>query len=195
MSALKNNKEQKQIAVSKAILEIIEKDGLLGVTHSKISRKSKVSRAWIYEYVGKEKTSLVHFAAEELASNFARVEFDLPKNKQELQKNLEEAVQFLFEEVEQNPGLIKLYFRFRGTKNPIGDVIKKYEKQWLDGATKVISSLMHLPKEEASLMAEVIMTLRLGFAHRFVTSAKPKESKERTEKIFKLLHQFFPESI
>lgn len=34
MSASKNKKEDKQLAVSAAILEIIEKGGLLGVTHS-----------------------------------------------------------------------------------------------------------------------------------------------------------------
>ena len=43
------NKEAKGLAVSIAILEIIESEGLLGVTHSKVARKSKVSRAWIYQ--------------------------------------------------------------------------------------------------------------------------------------------------
>lgn len=188
MSVKKNNKEQKQLAVSKAVLEIIEKDGLLGVTHSKISRKSGVSRAWIYEYIGKDKSSLIEFAAENLASDFSRIGLEVPRTKAELENTLNEGIQFLFESAEQDPSLIKLYYRFRGTKNPIGDVIKKYEKQWQDKASKAVSTLLDLPLEEASLLAEFIMTLRLGLAHRFATSAKPEETKERAEKIFKMIH-------
>ena len=189
MSVLQQNrKEQKQLAISKAILEIIEKDGLLGVTHSKISRKSGVSRAWMYEYIGKEKSSLIEFAAEMLAGYFARTQLALPQTKEALQETLNTATDFIFQSTEQDPAIIKLYFRFRGTKNPIGDVIKKYEKEWLNGATKTASSLLQLPQEEASLLAELLMILRLGFAHRFVSSPKPKEARERAEKIFKLIH-------
>lgn len=40
----KNPKEEKQLAVSLAVLEVIEAHGLLGVTHSKVARKAGVSR-------------------------------------------------------------------------------------------------------------------------------------------------------
>jgi len=189
MSASKNTKEDKQLAVSAAILEVIEKDGLLGVTHSKVSRRSKVSRAWIYEYIGKEKSALIEFAAEVFASHFARAKMTtFPKTKAELDHQLQEGVDFLFNSVEISPVVIKLYFRFRGTSNPIGKVIQKYEKQWLAGASKTAIDVLHLPAEQAAIIAELVLTLRLGFAHRFATSTKPVESRERAKKIFDFIH-------
>ena len=189
MSASKNTKQDKQLAVSVAILEVIEKDGLLGVTHSKVSRRSKVSRAWIYEYIGKEKSALIEFAAEVFASHFARAKMTtFPTTKAELEHQLNEGIDFLFASVELSPVVLKLYFRFRGTANPIGSVIRKYEKQWLTGASKTATEVLHLPAEQAAIIAELILTLRLGFAHRFATSTKPAESRERAKKIFDFIH-------
>lgn len=194
MSAPKNTKEDKQLAVSVAILEIIERDGLLGVTHSKVSRRSKVSRAWIYEYVGREKSALIEFAAEVFASHFSRAKMTtFPTTKTELEHQLREGVDFLFNSVELSPVVIKLYFRFRGTPNPIGSVIQKYEEQWLAGASKTAFEILHLPAEQAAIIAELVMTLRLGFAHRFATSAKPAESIERAKKTFDFIHSMFGE--
>lgn len=189
MSVSKNSKEDKQLAVSIAVLEVIEKDGLLGVTHSKVSRKSKVSRAWIYEYIGKEKSALIEFAAEVFASHFSRAKMTVfPKTKSELEQQLKEGVNFLFDSVEISPVIIKLYFRFRGTANPLGHVIQKYEKHWLAGASKTATEILNLPPAQAVNLAELILTLRLGFAHRFATSAKPLEARERAKQIFDFIH-------
>lgn len=190
MSASRNTKEDKQLAVSVAILEVIEREGLLGVTHSKVSRRSGVSRAWIYEYIGKEKSALIEFAAEVLASHFARAQMmDLPKTKAELERQLKEGTDFLFDSIELSPVIIKLYFRFRGTENPIGLVIEKHENQWLSGAAKTAMEVLHLPEEQAVIVSELILTLRLGFAHRFATSTQPEEFQERAKQTLNFIHQ------
>ncbi len=192
MSASRNTKEDKQVAVSAAILEVVERDGLLGVTHSKVAHRSKVSRAWIYEYVGKEKSALIEFAADVFAGHIARVKLTtFPKTKAELGKQLREGVDFLFDSVELNPVVIKLYFRFRGTPNPIGKVILKYEKQWLTGASKTAAEILHLPADQAVLIAELVLTLRLGFAHRIATSVDPADARKQAQKTFDLIHSIF----
>lgn len=181
----KSAKEDKQFAVSAAILEIIEKDGLTGVTHSKVARKSKVSRAWIYEYIGKEKNALVEFAAEVFASHFARAKMtELPKTKSELASRLKEGTDFLFASAALTPVVIKIYFRFRGTENPIGKVIQKYEKQWLGNVSKTIVEVIKIPSEQASILAELVLIFRMGFAHRFATSAEPEGSREKARQVF-----------
>ena len=188
-AANKGNKESKQLAVSVAILEIIESDGLLGVTHSKVSRKSKVSRAWIYEYIGKEKAALIEYGADVFAGHISRVNLtELPKTKEELQKRIKEGVGFLFDSVEMNPVIIKLFFRFRGTSNTVGKVIQKHEKQWLTSATKTLTDVMGLPADQAALVAELILTLRLGFAHRIATSSNTRQARERAESLFNVIH-------
>ncbi len=192
----KSNKEIKRLAVSIAILEVIESDGLLGVTHSKISRKSNVSRAWIYEYIGNEKSALIEFGADVFAGHMARVALvELPKTKESLHLQMKEGVGFLFDSVEQNPLIIKLYFRFRGTANPVGKVIQKYEKQWLENATKTIVAILGLSNDQASLLAETMLTLRLGFAHRVATSSDVKKSRERAETIFNLIQAMATEAL
>lgn len=192
----KSNKEIKRLAVSIAILEVIESDGLLGVTHSKISRKSNVSRAWIYEYIGNEKSALIEFGADVFAGHMARVALvELPKTKESLHLQMKEGVGFLFDSVEQNPLIIKLYFRFRGTANPVGKVIQKYEKQWLENATKTIVAILGLSNDQASLLAEAMLTLRLGFAHRVATSSDVKKSRERAETIFNLIQAMATEAL
>lgn len=184
----KSSKEIKQLAVSIAILELIESEGLLRVTHSKVSRKSKVSRAWIYEYIGKEKSQLIEFGADVFAGYLARVGLkDLPHTKEELQIQIKEGVRFLFDSVEQNPLIIKLFFRFRGTPNAVGKVIQKYEKQWLENATKTVTTILGLPFDQACLLAESMLVLRLGFAHRIVSSSNFRQSRERAETVFDMI--------
>lgn len=195
LSKIKNSKEQKQIAVSKAILDVIEKDGLNGVTHSKVSRKAGVSRSWIYEYIGKEKSSLIEYAAETLANQFARTDMALPKTKDQLDERLKEGIGFLFDSVEVSPGIVKIYYHMRGKKNPIAEVIRKYEKRWLDGATKSISSIFGVDQEQASMIAELILILRLGFAFRVASSEEPQLARSKAEKTFDLIHKLFTASI
>ncbi len=187
MSAI-NTKEQKQLSVSIAALEVIEAEGLGGVTYSKVARKAKVSRAWIYEYIGKEKSALIEYAADVLASHFARVkQTEIPTTRAELERLAEDGTDFLFSSVELNPVIIQLYFRFRGTKNPIGDVILKHEKQWLSKSTKTLVDVLGLPKEQAGLLTEFILTLRMGFAHRVATSKNTDEVRARAKQTFQFL--------
>ncbi len=111
----------------------------------------------------------------------------LPETKEQLQTQLKEGIQFLFDSVERDPVVIKLYFRFRGTENPVGNVIKKYEKSWLENASKSVAEIMGISKEQSVMLAELMLTLRLGFAHRFATSSKPKEVRETAKKIFQFI--------
>lgn len=184
-----NSKKDKQFEVSTAVLEIVEKEGLYGITHSKVSRKAGVSRPWIYEYIGKEKNDLIDFAANELGSYFSRVNItELPKNKTALEKQLKEGVDFLFEATHLNPTAIKLFYRYRGSSNPLGKIIEKYENKWLKGASKTVCEIFELEPEDALLVAEFILTVRLGFAHRLVTSLEPEESEGRAKKTFATIH-------
>lgn len=188
-AANRNSKESKQHAVAVAILEIIEKDGLLGVTHSKVSRKSGVSRAWIYEYIGKQKESLIESAADAIAADLTRAQMTVfPKTRAELERQVAEGTDFLFESTEINPVAIRLYYRFRGTLNPIGRVIQKYEKRWMKDASRTLTEVLEMSPDHAELLSEFMLTLRLGFSHRIATSAKSSGSKESARKIFGFTH-------
>lgn len=184
-----SDKETKRLAVSIAILEVIEKEGVLGVTHSKISRKSGVSRAWIYEYIGKEKAELVEFGADVFAGYFTRSDVvGFPSEKNEIQKQLREGGQFLLETAASNPLIVKLYFKFRGSENSLGAVIQKYEKQWLKGAADALVKTLGVPSSEAEWMAESALTFRMAYAHRVATSKKSDKTRLNADTAFNWVH-------
>lgn len=184
-----NSKKDKHFAVSTAVLDIVEKEGLHQITYSKVSRKSGVSRPWIYEYIGKEKSDLIDFAANELGAYFSRVNItELPKSRAELKKQLSEGVDFLFEATNLNPTVIKLFYRYRGASNPLGKTIEKYEKQWIDSASKTVCEIFGLDSKQGILIVEFILTVRLGYAHRLVTSLDSKETEQRAKDTFETIH-------
>jgi len=188
-----NGKEGKVFAVSVAILEVIDAEGLLGVTHSKVARRSGVSRAWIYEYLGKDKGALIEFAANVFGEYITKAEQNgLPQTRAELVRHLEEDTEFLFDAIAGKPALIGLYFRFRGTANPVGRVIAKYEENWLAHATAMFESGLKLARSEAQMLAEVLLTLRLGLTHRLATAVEPARARARAAEIFARLHERLP---
>lgn len=186
-----SSKEQKQFAVSKAILEVIEKEGIAGLTHSKVARNAKVSRPWIYEYIGKEKNSLAEYAAEILSEHFARAKLaskDLPQTKESLLERLKDGVEFMLQEAEANPTVVKLYYRYRGSPNTLGKVIDKHERLWSKTAAKLLEDIYGLSKERSLQIVEFALTLRMGYAHKVITSKNRKAAKVATLHTFDAIH-------
>ena len=182
-------KSQKYFAVSRAILEIIEKEGEENVTHSRIARLSQVSRPWIYEYMGREKEDLIDVAAEVFGSFFARASTTAePHNACELKALLLDGQEIAFQNIKAEPVIIKLYYRFRGTTNPIGLVIKKYEKHWLDVMSENLMRILNFDDQKALNISRAILTLRLGFYHRVATSSEPDNEIALAKKALDLIH-------
>ena len=183
-----DSKKEKQNAISKAVLEIVELQGLSGITHSKVSRRSQVSRGWIYEYIGKEKDDLAQFAAEVFAQKFAHVGGPMPESHREIRKQLDDGVRYLFDCALSDPVIIRLYFRLRGTTNPIGKIIERYENQWLDSAAKKLVDFVKLPKEQSLRIASLLVALRLGACHRMVSAKDPNTARKHLEGTFNEIH-------
>jgi hypothetical protein len=181
--AQQDTKSQKYFAVSRSILEIIEKDGPASLTHSRLSRQSKVSRAWIYEYMGKEKSDLIEIAAETFSSYFSKASIMAEiSNPEDLKNHLINSQDQAFQKIKDEPIIIKLYFRFKGTSTPIGISINKYEKYWLDIMSTNFMRSFNLDQSKALTISRIILTLRLGLYHLVATSPKPtKELAEARE--------------
>lgn len=182
-------KSKKYFAVSRAILEIIEKEGEENVTHSRIARLSQVSRPWIYEYMGREKKDLINVAAEVFGSFFAKASTTVePHNVCELKALLLEGQEIAFQNIKAEPVIIKMYYRFRGTTKPIGLVIKKYEKHWLDVMSANLVRILNFDDQKALNISRAILTLRLGFYHRVATSSKPDSEIAMAREALDLIH-------
>jgi hypothetical protein len=164
--------------------------GLSGVTHSKVARRSKVSRGWIYEYIGKEKSDLTRFAAEVFAEEFARVGNNLPGSVGEIRQQLDDGIRFLFDCAMADPVIIRLYFRFRGANNALGKIIELHEEKWLTCAAGKLAVLTQLPSERCMHFANLMLALRLGACHQIVTSENPLATRQQVENTFCELHAF-----
>ncbi len=187
---MSESKTQKYFSVSRAILEIIEEGGTNLLTHSLISRRSKVSRAWIYEYMGRDKLDLINVAAEIFGGFFTKTNTsDNIFSKTELKKILLDGQNLTFLKIKDEPVIIKLYFRFRGTNTPIGHTIKKYEKYWLDYISAKLVLIAQLNPNEAMTFARTILTLRLGFAFRIATSQSSKNEMIEAGEALELIHR------
>ena len=78
----------------------------------------------------------------------------LPKNPDELRQRLKDGVGLIFDSTEVNSVVIKLLFRFRGTANPIGQIIKKFESRWIDVASKNLVDVLGITMTQATIFAE-----------------------------------------
>ncbi|WP_413288348.1 TetR/AcrR family transcriptional regulator [Bdellovibrio sp. HCB337] len=185
-----DKKSEKYFAASRAILEIIEKDGPHKLSHAQISRLSKVSRAWIYEYMGKNKEELIDIASEVFASYFTLNNKSVePNTPEEFMGLLKQGQDIAFQKAQTEPLLLKLYFRFRGTTTPIGSAIKKYEKHWTEYIAKCLVQAKVLDPQSALATTRAILVLRLGFLHRIATSSTPAKEALDANESMDLVHK------
>lgn len=103
-----------------------------------------------------------------------------------------EGQEIAFQKIKAEPVIIKLYYRFRGTSNPIGLVIKKYEKHWLDFMSGNLMRILNFDNQKTLNLSRTILTLRLGFYYRIATSATPdKDMAEAREALDHIHRQIF----
>src|SRR4051794_19896246 len=100
------NNHEKLERVAGDLLETILRQGLEKLSYAAIARKSMVSRAWMYKYLGRDKKSLIRFSAEIVGTMFA--ELDTPfkaKNAEEWVKKVQEGTHQFATDVHKSPFL------------------------------------------------------------------------------------------
>jgi len=165
---MKNEKHNK---VSIAILEIISQKGIEELNISSVAKKSSVSRAWIYQYMGKSKDDLMSIATENCASFFARSTISVELNsKDDLVEKLIDATNFIVTACTENPIFIKLYFRYKGSENILGVTIEKFESLWIQKFSKHIMRVLKVSPDEAQSLCRTLLILRMGYCFDIVTT-------------------------
>lgn len=163
------DKSAKFEAVAKAILELLSQSGVSGVSHTKVARVSKVSRPWIYKYVGKSTQALIEFAAIHFGQQLLEVGKSSRRanSSEELTELALQSSWLLLEKFSDLKEILPLYFRYAGTKNPIGLMIEKLENDQLKEMTGALSRLFKISAVEARLNAEMILAIRMGIGFRY----------------------------
>lgn len=186
-------KSQKYELVAKAILALIHQSGVGAVTHSRVARLSQVSRPWIYKYVGKSDAELIEFAAIHFGKKILEIgQSGKSSSSNELTSLVLDATWILIERFSDWKEILPLYFRYAGTKNPLGLMVEKLEQEQLKELSRAVAKLFKIPVRDAYLVAELILAMRMGIGFRYSQLGLNKEYK--IPEVKKALRRIFQHS-
>lgn len=138
----------------------------------KLSKKSKVSRAWIYKYFGSNEKQIMLTAIDLLApliteaSKVARGY----KDRDAWLKGLLKSLRATFYEVEEYGDLFRFYFAIMLKNNEYAERVKYHEREYmLRRAIPQITNSFECSKAEATSLAQIVFHIRIGLVFSWLT--------------------------
>ena len=166
--AIERDKQAKFQAVAEAIFAILIRGGIENLSHTRVAEVSKVSRAWVYKYIGKTSEELIAFSLDAIGKEFAKIGVLLAQQSaDDVRTSLFQGTFRMLANSEKNPALMALYSRYAGTQNPVGRKIAELEEEYLSAVRSRLERYFSLPASEAIVVAEVLHGLRMGLAVRY----------------------------
>ena len=129
--AKERNKLLKQNIVAEKILILLAQQGTQAVTHAKLARAAKVSRPWLYKYIGSSKNDLLEFAVAFFGRIYA--ELDCSISVRTPKQWVEEQMRGFNQQMDDStkyPWILAIYFRFSGQRDIVGRAIAVIEKKY-----------------------------------------------------------------
>lgn len=187
------DKEQKFQSVAEAIFRVLLTGGPQNVNHTTIARLSHVSRAWIYKYIGKSSESLIAFSLDAIGKGFAKLEGLTEQNSpDQVRASLFTGTWRMIGDAAKEPALLSLYYRYAGTKNPIGVKIAELEETYLATVRTRLERLFGISAKDARVLADVLQGMRMGLAHRYAVMglSQQTESSEILKSVRRIVKHF-----
>jgi AcrR family transcriptional regulator len=165
---VKHNKDANYTKVSAAVSLILENKGLRALTISAVARESKVSRAWIYKYIGKNQDELLNITISQLTQIFGNlIDRRPPQNQNEWVEYLVSGTIALLENSRKFPSALSLYYKYLGTQNTLGIAMLRAEKKYLTILAKETQSALACSEQESKKFAEYFTMFRIALAHKY----------------------------
>lgn len=167
------------LKVCEAALRLIAVHGTERLTHTLLAKSAGVSRAWIYKYLGPDKDDLIDFAVDQFGKMFSELERpSFVKSKTDWKNSFLLGLRHLLQDSEKYPWILTLYFRYKGTKTRIGIRIQKVEKLYVKKSQNELEKVFGMNPTRAKLMAELLISMRMGLSHAWSTELKGKSSED-----------------
>jgi len=172
----KNTKEEKFTKVAISIIRALN-ISVAHLNHSFVARDSDISRAWIYKYIGQSKEELLKFGVEFFGKMLGDIKgpITVAKTKDEFKEHILAATWEIIEKFSLYPDLTLLYFKHCGQSTVIGKLIEDYEAEFIDQLRTTLIKLFNRGPQDAKLVAELIMSLRMGIVHRYTMKELSKQ--------------------
>ncbi|MEO5667753.1 MAG: hypothetical protein ABIR96_06835 [Bdellovibrionota bacterium] len=164
------DKQKKLDRVAKSILSIVVRFGFENLSPSRLARAAQVSRPWVYKYIGGSKEALSGFAVEHFGKLLAQLDTVVKPTNIEFFRDdeivrLENALNF----AEQNPEIIAIYYRYKGTPTSLGKAIEKVENEYRQAKIYQIRETFKLSQSDAEIYTEILSSLKMGLCHKWIS--------------------------
>lgn len=185
----RRDKSDKIEAVAEWTLRIIDAHGIEGTSVARVGRAASVSRPWMYKYIGRGKEALIETAARRFGRLIAGLD-RRPRvdSRENWVHDTMANTRSLFLNTRERPWLLRIYYRYKGTRTVLGQVIEDLESRYLEAHTQEIALVWSMPAAEARILAESLMAARLGMAHRY--QYREEVDEEDRERFFSLLRRW-----
>ncbi|MCM2322587.1 MAG: TetR/AcrR family transcriptional regulator [Oligoflexia bacterium] len=164
-----SQKQEKLARVAEATVRHLAIHGVESLTFAKIARVAQVSRPWLYLYVGKSREALVDFAMSHVGTFYASLDHHREvKTRRDWLASQREGFKTLLDYAKELPWAAQIYFRYKGTPTDIGRKIEHLETRYVENRVKELRVCFpELDDKSAKAAAELLMTSKLAFAHRW----------------------------
>ncbi len=191
-----SSKEEKYITIYKECLKLINEKDLRFVTHSTLSRRTKISRAWIYKYLGIKKENIIRGACKHFGNMFAEISLQPKKisNAQDMIDDLHHGSRNNLEFALNHPYIVPLYIRFAGTQNIFGQTVKeietRYKERLIDKFDQIIND-----REKSTNLAHIVKSLRIGAALEYSILSPEYVTEETKEESLRTLNSLLTDMV
>lgn len=175
---MSTGKEEKFRRVEASALELLA-GSQRGLSVSLLARKAGVSRPWIYKHFGKDREELLAAAAKAVGERFAELDHrGRPRSPEDLRAFFEAGAEKTLRDVEEQPWIPGIYFRFVGAEGPLGEVIRAIRGRYVRKAVD-LQCRCGIPRATALASALASAKLRMAVAHAW---AHEKEMRQAGQK-------------
>lgn len=172
------SKEERRARVAEAVAKIVSLHGVEALNFSRTARTAKVSRAWLYKYLGANRSDLVHLAVDHFAMVFSRrSEKTSVDNLQVwIRLQIEDFDEFL-SNVQQYPWAMSVYMRYKGSDTIFGERIREMERRFFKKSSEELRHALPMDAKKSLWTAEMLTAAKVGLAHHWSTSTDQRESR------------------
>jgi AcrR family transcriptional regulator len=185
METLSNTKTKKSKFLAEVILRLLASHGESAIKVSRLARASKISRAWIYKYVGSGHQELMNLAIHRLIEILRASVAEAPTTPEEWVHSRVIYTRQFIEVMIEHPYVVSLFYRYRGSPTYYGQLIDELEVELIRESSPRTQAALRVSENKAVFFAKTFTTIRFALAHQLLTSQD--QSQGQIDRILKLI--------
>lgn len=188
------SKEEKFKSIIKVAFSLLREFGISGISISLLSKRSGISRGWIYKYVASDIEGVLKFCLKAYAEEFARfTELRVFEDEDALKKSILNFSGAMADRIYRDHNILSVYFEQSGSDNFIGDIIRDTDSKYLKHLAGNFELSFKMSKTEAARKSKVFHSMRMGGLIVFSHCSEGEFSSLKAEfldKLKKILNSF-----